>query len=486
MAAPRLFIGAMGAETNSFTPFPTGYADFEASLLCPDGVGHLPPGLRTVVSQMWERLGQEQGWAVTQGLHANAPPAGPVVRAAYERLRDQLLDGLRAAGGADIVLLKLHGAMVAEGCDDCEGDILARVRQLVGPAARIGVLLDLHCHLTDAMLEAADIVVLYKAYPHTDYKERGREVFELVRDAYAGRTKPVMAKVDCPVLGLFPTTRAPFSGLVEDMQAAEQPPVLSLSLSHGFPWADLPITGGAALAVVDGDAARAEREATSLAQRFMVMRQQATMQFVGMDEAIARLTGHKSGKPLLLADTADQIGGGGPGDSTYLLAALIEAGIGDVCFAPLWDASAVHHCFQAGEDAQFVLRIGGKYCPLSGDPLDLPVRVKALFRDAHQDWVDGETIRIGDLALVETCGIELLLTRERAAFYSPSFFTRHGVSFDGKRAICVKGLYRFYDLFERICADRLLVATPGVCDPNWTKLPYTRIPRPIWPLDEEF
>src|SRR5690606_22373759 len=101
---------------------------------------------------------------------------------------------------------------------------------------------------------------------------------------------------------------------------AEKLPLLSLSLSHGFPWADLPITGGAALAVVDGDMAVAEREAEALAQRFMAIKGEATMQFVSMETAIARVASHAGGKPLLLADTADQIGGGGPGDSTYLLA----------------------------------------------------------------------------------------------------------------------------------------------------------------------
>jgi len=184
-----------------------------------------------------------------------------------------------------------------------------------------------------------------------------------------------------------------------------------------------------------------------------------------------------------VADTADQIGGGGPGDSTYLLQALIERGIDNVCLGPIWDALSVHYCFSAGVGARFGLRVGGKACALSGDPLDLDVKVRHLERGAVQDWIDDETIPVGDLAVVEARGIEIVLTRERAPFYHPSLFTRHGIDIDSKRAICVKGLYRFYDIFAPICSERLLVATPGVCNPDWRALEYRRLPRPVWPLD---
>mgnify|MGYP000188353995 CR=1 FL=1 len=284
----RLFIAGIGTETNTFTPFPTGYADFEEKLMERSGVAHLPPSNRTVVSHTWAAMAEARGWHVIQGIHTAANPAGPVVAAAYARLRDELLEQLRAAMPLDAVLLKLHGAMVAEGLDDCEGDLLARTRAVVGPGVVIGALLDLHCHMTPQMLKAADLLVLYKAYPHIDYKDRGRELFDLVADMVEGRITPVMEMVPCPVLGLFPTTGdGPMSRLVDDMMAAEgRDGILSLSLSHGFPWADVPIGGGAMLAIADGDRDVAARAARAFAARFMAIVPEATMKFVSLDAAL--------------------------------------------------------------------------------------------------------------------------------------------------------------------------------------------------------
>src|SRR5690606_11075432 len=187
----------------------------------------------------------------------------PTVRAAYETMRDRILADLAKAGPVDAVLMFLHGAMVADGYDDCEADFVSRMRAQVGPKVRIGLELDLHAHIDQRLLDAADIIVFYKAYPHIDYSERAEDLFTLMRRTLAGEIEPVMALFDCKVMGLFPTTReGPMPQFVADMFAAEgQGGILSLSLNHGFPWADVPHAGAKMLAVADGDLALAQRTA---------------------------------------------------------------------------------------------------------------------------------------------------------------------------------------------------------------------------------
>ncbi|MBL8837995.1 MAG: M81 family metallopeptidase [Alphaproteobacteria bacterium] len=481
----RLFTATFGTETNTFQTFPTGLGDFESFLMVRNGIESVPDTVHTAPARQWLKHGRAAGWEVVESLHCFAEPAGVTTRAAYEALRDEILADLRKAMPIDAAIFFLHGAMVAEGYDDCEGDFLARVRKIVGPKVVVGVELDLHVHLTDAMVDNADVAVIYKAYPHTDYRERADEVFALVRDTLAGKVKPVMAWSPCPVLGLFPTTRkGPMPQFVADMVAQEgKDGILSVSLGHGFPWADLPITGGAALVVADGDKAKARAVADRFARRFMAIKEDAALPFVPMDEALDRAA-RATKFPVLLADTSDQPGGGAPGDSTYLIEAMIARGLRDACFAPLWDPIATFYCFQAGVGARFNLRIGGKASVFSGRPLDLDVTVKYLERDGYQDWINGERIHVGDLAVVDAGGIEIMLTKERASVWHPSMFTLHQMDFRKKKIVCVKSLYRYYDFFAPLCSEMILVGTPGACNPEWSKLPYKRLKHPIWPLDE--
>jgi microcystin degradation protein MlrC len=164
----RLFVAALGTETNSFSPIPTGLGSFEEYLWFPAGSHPDEPRFFTAPILAARRRASSEGLIVIEGLAAFAAPAGPTTRHAWETLRDRLLAELRAALPVEVVLLSLHGAMVADGYDDCEGDLLARVRALVGPRVVVGAELDPHCHLTGSMLAASDLLVFYKEYPHTD------------------------------------------------------------------------------------------------------------------------------------------------------------------------------------------------------------------------------------------------------------------------------------------------------------------------------
>ena len=210
----RIFGALLMTETNTGAVVPTGRADFERSgLYRGDGSARDPHGFAAGHVEL-KRLAAADGHTVVESLTAFAQPAGPTVGAVYEEYRDWILDDRRAAMPVQAVVLLLHGAMVADGYDDCEGDLIARVRAIVGPGVPIGVELDLHCHLTDAMRVGADAIVAYKEYPHTDILDRLGEVYRLVVRQAAGEIRPVTAVRDLRMIGLWHTTDEPMRAFV--------------------------------------------------------------------------------------------------------------------------------------------------------------------------------------------------------------------------------------------------------------------------------
>jgi microcystin degradation protein MlrC len=482
----RVFLATLGTETNTFVSVPTGPDDFKRVLWAEHGIAEVPETPWSMPAKTWLRRALDAGWEVVESLHAFAEPSGPTTRAAYESMRDCILSDLSAAGEVDAVLMFLHGAMVADGYDDCEADLVTRMRAMVGNRTRIGIELDLHAHIDERLVGAADIIVFYKAYPHIDYKERADDLFSLMARTLAGEIRPVMALFDCRTMGLFPTTReGPMVDFTAAMFEAEgRDGILSLSLNHGFPWADVPNAGAKMLAVADGDIAVARRAAEEFGQRFYAVRAEATLPFVPLEQAIAaaKVSGDK---PLLLADTSDQTGGGAPGDTTHLLRAMMDAGIRDAVYGPLWDPLAVGICFQVGVGAELRLRLGGKFEPHSGPSLDVDAEVLFLKRDAFQDQLANERVPIGDVAVIRAAGIEILLNTRRSGVFSPSMFTHHGITLGDKQVIGLKNLYRHRDIFRPLTREQLFVATPGACPPDWASIPFKRIPRPMWPLDPD-
>ena len=483
----RLFVATLGTETSTFASFPTGLSAFQDHLWVEGGsILDVTPSAASAAPQRWVQLGREAGWEVVEGLHARTQPSGPTTRVAYETMRDRILADLEAAGPVDAILFSLHGAMVAEGYDDCEGDLVARARALVGPSVRIGIELDLHAHIDNTLVDAADIIVFYKTYPHIDYAERAEEVFDLMRRTLAGEIDPVMALFDCRSMGLFPTTMAgPLPGFYADMAAAEgHDGILSLTLNHGFPWADVPLAGAKMIAVADGSMELAQQAAETWGRRFYRMRAEADLPFTPFAEAIEEAK-VKGDKPLLLADTSDQIGSGAPGDTTHVLRALLKAGIGNAAIVPLWDPLAVGICHDVGAGTTLRLRIGGKFEPHSGPPLDATADIVMVQRDAWNPQLAGQKTSLGDIAVVRVSGIEILLTSKRTNVFTPEIFGLFGIDFAAKQVVSIKNLYKHADVFAPIVRKQFFVATPGASNPDWSALPFKRLPRPIWPFDPD-
>lgn len=478
----RIFTAAVGTETDSFSPIPTGLDSFREYLWFEPGTHPEEARFFTGPLVAARERARAEGHTLIEGLCAFAAPAGLTTAAAWRALKGRVLAELEAALPVDIVLLSLHGAMIAEGCEDCEGDLLAAVRERVGTAAVVAAELDPHCHLTERMLAHADLLVLYKEYPHTDTLDRARELVDLALRTARGAIRPVTATADCRMIALFHTPREPVRGFVDRMRALEgRDGILSISLAHGFPWGDVPDLGAKVLVVADGDRTRAQTLADRLAREVRAMRGNTTEPVLGLEEGIERALAAPAG-PVVLADTADNAGGGAPSDSTFLLACLLKRRVERACLGPLWDPVAVRFCHLAGPGARLALRIGGKVGPISGPPLDVEAEVLAVAKDARQRFGVGWT-QLGDVAAIRIGGVEVLLNATRTQAFDPALFTDHGIGLSDKKLVVVKSMQHFHAGFAPIAAEVLWVNGPGALSQDFATLPYRRVRRPIWPLD---
>ena len=477
----RVFIGGLATETNTFSPIPTGRLAFEEAQVTRTATSE-PANLFSAPMHEWRRLAEARGWNVVEGFCAFAQPAGLTVQAIYEEYRDAIVADVKAAN-ADIVLLTLHGAMIADGCDDCEGDLLTHVRDAVGPKVVIGVELDPHNHLTEAMLSAANIIINYKEYPHTDSPDRAHEVFALAADTAEGKITPVMRDYDCRMITMFHTSREPMRGFVDEMSAREgQGGVLSLSLSHGFPWGDCARVGARMLAITDGDAKLAQSVAQEFGQKLWEDREAFRPDWPSIPKALDHVEASAAG-PIVLADFADNAGGGAPADSTFVLKEILARGMRDVALEIFWDPVLVRMCSDVGVGGIMQVRLGGKVDVTSGDPLDLRVTVRGLRENMHQ--MMGETeMAMGTGVWLEHDGVHMVLSDLRTQAFHPSAFTDLGLELSKMRAVVVKSSQHFYAGFAPIASEVLYINGPGAITPDYANIPYTKRDPNYWPRVE--
>lgn len=477
----RLFFGGILTETNTFSPIPVGLENFtERGLLRGNEV--LDPVRGSDMAIYARALGLD----VVGGLYCEAHPGAAVRRDAYEALRDELLERLHAAGPVDIVALNMHGGMVAQGYDDCEGDLIRRIRAIVGPGVVIGCELDPHSHLSPAMHDNA-ILMCYRENPHIDISLRGRELVDLLLRTARREVQPVTSVFNCRMADVFQTQREPMKGFVARMRAMEGcDGVLSISIVHGFRRADIPLLGTQVIVITDDNASRGAELAERLGRELFEMRGQCADPTQPMDEAVATALAWDAATlgPLVLAEMADNPGGGSPGDATYVLKALIDAGIDRIAAGVFIDPLAVRCAIDAGLGARLTMRVGGKACPLSGPPLDLEVTVTAI-DPAAKIVIGGDTIvPMGRAVALRFANGELLLAENRNQTYGPSIFADLGIDLRCQRVILVKSAQHFKAHFADITQHSLTLDSPGVCVADVTKLPFKRLTRPLWPWDE--
>lgn len=480
----RVFAASLATETNTFSPIPTDLSSFYGTFYARPGEHPETPTLCSAPMVVARRRAREDGFVLIEGTATWAEPAGIVSRDTYETLRDEILGQLRGAMPVDAVILGLHGAMVAHGYDDCEGDFVARIRAMVGPDTVVAAEFDPHCHLTQKRLDNLDLQVMFKEVPHTDFAERAEELVDLALRMARREIKPHVAVWDCRMIEMLPTSRQPMRGYVDRIKALEgKDGVLSISVVHGFSAADVPDVGIKIIVITDDRPELGSALARRLGEELFALRGSTGHTYLSIDAAIDEALATPNG-PVVLTDVWDNPGGGTAGDATIVLRRFVERGVTDVAFGTIWDPLAVKLCLAAGAGARMPLRIGAKLAPRHGLPVDADVIVKAVVPNAVQHFRDS-VVPMGDSAVVEFAGIEVVLNSNRAQSFEPDLFSNLGIDPLKKKMLVLKSANHFFGAFSKIASRIIYIDAGGPYPGNPLKVDYKKLKRPIWPLDPD-
>jgi microcystin degradation protein MlrC len=492
----RVAIGSIMHETNSFSAIPTTFESFHEGLpdlLSGSAVLDTYRGTKTGLGAFIE-IGEEQGWEVVGTVAGHATPSANVQAAAHDELKRRLIDQLRAALPLDGVLLYLHGAMLSKNAPDAEGDICRAVRALVGPEVPVVLELDLHGNITAAMCAEVDAVIVYDTNPHVDGYERGLEAANVLAAALRGELSRPCVYISKPPM-LPPTinmrtAEGPMRRLLDRaLEWEARPGIVNAGIFGGFAYADFDQAGTAiVVTATDPDAGR--QCADDLGRFAWQIREEFLKRIPDVPEAVDQalsLIGPAGGPPIILADVADNPGGGGSGDTTELLHELVRRGAQGAASA-IWDPETVRQAMQAGVGAEQAFRIGGKASPgIYGEPLAVRGRVTHLSDGRITGWgplYRGQPIDCGPTACIDVHGLKLVVTSVRHAANDRGYFQVAGIQPEREPLLVVKSRGHFRADFEPIATAIIEVDAPGAANPNLRRYAFQHVRRPIWPLDE--
>lgn len=481
-AGPRVVIGGIWHETNSFSPVPTDLDDFRRFLFVEgEAMAAVLAGTNTEIGGMLEAAGAA-GFVPVPACWAGAVPSGMVRRAALDHMADRLVAAVTPP--PDGVLLALHGAMVAEGVDEADAHVVRRIRDAVGPDVPIVCTIDYHANVSAALVEAADVLIGYDTLPHVDMGARGREAAAVMGRLLAGQPRPAKAFRKLPLLTvpqMQGTADAPMRDLMALCHRLEAAPgMLTCSIVVGFPYCDSPHLGLAVLAY--GDAA--EDAAETLAQAIWARRDAFRPVLLSPAAAVGAAVRANRG-PIFLIEPADNVGGGAPGDGTFLLRALIEGGAQEAACV-LWDPAAAEAAARIGVGGRFAAPVGGRAMELHGAPVPLDGTVTFAGEIRYRrdsSWMTGQPANMGLVATVRCGGVSVILTTERVMPFDTLHLRLAGVEPERARMITMKCGSAWATAFGGMAAGHFYVDTPGICTSNLERMPYTRLPHPFFPLD---
>ncbi|MDD9856239.1 MAG: M81 family metallopeptidase [Gammaproteobacteria bacterium] len=479
----RVFVASIATETNTFSPLKTELRDFKGSFYAAPGEHPKTPTLCSAVFPVARETANQYGWELIEGTAAWAEPGGVVSNKCWHFLRRQLLDELRAAMPVDIVLLGLHGAMIAQDCLDCEGNLLKRIREVVGDGVVVGATLDPHSHLSFQQTRNADILVAFKEFPHTDFVIAAENLCALAARAVSGEIRPAISVFDCKMIDLLPTNREPMRGFIDRIVNMEgKGGVLSISVIHGFMAGDSPDLGSKIMVITDGNHAEGDALSRQLGLELFGYRGTTAPDLLTAKAAVDRAHSTAAG-PVVIADIWDNPGGGVAGDGTALLHHAIQRKLTDIAFGTIWDHDAVRECFSAGVGAKFRLRFGGKMSSAVGEPVDADVVVHNNVRNAKQSF-GPSIVPLGDASWIEMNGIHVILNTVRSQVFAPDLFSNFGLDPASMRILVVKSTNHFHDAFAPLASDILYASVDGYYPNDPRTNHYEHLGRDIWPRVE--
>ncbi|GAA3143311.1 microcystin degradation protein MlrC [Kribbella aluminosa] len=436
--------------------------------------------------------GAELGVEVIPLMFAFVTPTGPITADAFDRLVGEMIDMLRAQGPWDGVLLNLHGAAVAENFVDADAEIAARVRAEVGAGVPVGAVLDMHANLTQRLLDALTVTLVYQTNPHVDAKQQAIRCTQLIVRAIRGEIQPQQAMMALPLVANIAcqdTGEQPMAMLLAKARdIAARAGLLSLSVLEGFPYADVPQLGMSCLAIHDGDLEVARRSAHELAAAVWAQRRELQVTGMSVDEALDAAAAERSG-PVVLLDAGDNIGGGSPGDSTVILGAAVRSGQRSFVQV-LCDPKSARQCIDVGVGAELSLVIGAWQSHSAGEPVPVHGRVRAVsdgrFEEPTPTHGGFRFFDMGPTAVLDTtAGHTLILTSTAVMSTSCQQLLSVGVVPSAYRIVVAKGVNSPRAGYAPIAARMIVVDTDGITAMDLSRFDYRHRRRPLYPFEDE-
>ncbi len=487
-------------ETNTFSTSPTDDAAFAHSTIG-GGRGDL------LGEEVWEVYGHTgitvAGFRDADSLpgldvipigFASTHPGGTWPSATFEQIAGAQLARLEAEGPFDGVVLAQHGAMVVEGYPDADAEFIERVRAVVGPRVPIGNVMDTHGNVSPAQVHAADITLLWRTNPHMDCRARGLQVAQLIAQTVRGEIEPVQAIVNPPMganILAQNTADDPMRSLLQEaLEMTEATPgLLDQSIGEGFPYADVPNMGMALVAVADKDVSIAQRAAQAMAERTWAQRKAFDPRGVSVADAVRLERGDAAG-PIVLLDVGDNVGAGTPGDSTFILEALLNAGRRGYLLT-VHDPVATAACVAAGVGDHVELLVGGKYDDRHGTPQRIAGRVRVLSDGKFKAYdakvhAGHKAFDGGTTAVVDTDdGGTILLTTLPIMTMSLDQHYSVGVNPARYDLVVTKGVMSPQPAYGPIASRMVYVDTPGISTADMRVLNHRHRPRPMFPFEPD-
>ncbi|MDR5784886.1 M81 family metallopeptidase [Caballeronia sp. LZ065] len=489
----KILIARMNHETNTFSPVPTPLEAFGRDGPCFDAEAYREnAGMRTAMSAFIDAAEREQAEIVTP-ISASANPSGRVGAAAYDAIWQSIVD---AAEGCDLVMLDLHGAMVAENSPDGEGDLLERVRRAL-PHAPIAVSLDLHANVTQKMIDNADVITSFKTYPHVDMYESGELAARLVFDLVHAKARPVIAWAQPPLLThtlKSSTAAGAMKRAVDAARAAEgHDGVLAVSVLSGFSLADIASPCISVVVVADGDRTKAQDVADRIARQIWDEREDFVYRSAPLAQSIAEgaALARDATKPILLLDHGDNCMSGGTCDTTDAFEEALRQGLESIVVGPLCDPDAVAKLFAAGEGATVTLGIGNKLASVTSrgkPPFEVTGIVRALTNGEYVisgPTYTGQRAYMGRAAVIETPAARILLTERTHEPWDLGVFESVGIDPRGARFLILKSRMYCRPVFVPIAGGLVECDSRGPTSSDYALFPFVDLKRPVFPLDAD-
>ncbi len=501
VAGPKVALLGMILESNRFAR-PAGEGDFRTltwlsgdSLL--EEARSRAPALATEFASFVKAMDATGDWQPVACTLAASHPAGPVEQEVFERISDEIEALLSAAGSLDAVYICNHGAMVAEHMHDPDGELMTRVRKVVGPDPVIVCTLDLHANMSSRMVEACDLVVGYRTNPHVDMIERGEEAAFSLRRCLADGKRPKIALKKPPIVPAsvtLLTAEAPYGELIDlgqRRQAELSGSILNVSVFGNFVFSDTADNGLSVVVTARDDQTAADRLASEIADRAWSIREKFIRNLTPVDEAVA-LACEPGGPSVIFSDAGDNPGGGGSGKTTELLTALHAGGAVNVLYGSFFDPDLAAEAHAMGVGAEFTARFNRDGGSSTWEKWDRAFETKAKVLALHDGSVVGERgmtrgrqLHLGPCAALDLGGIQVVVISDRTQTADPIFFHMLGLDIGRAQCVVVKSRGHFRAGFDAWFSPEQVyeIDTAGLTSPVLERWPLEFIPRPSFPLD---